>query len=386
MSKLQNPLEKILERTKYEDHLHRAQDRFAWKPFAIRFASLRKIASLSKYLLPLLSIATATTFLWTLLATSLPIWLAIPLALLMLTGWETAKAQLVRISSEMYYGGRQAGIALLVVTLFFSVGSVVMSMEGAKQLYNLSNSSFQELQKSHLKSVDSLQSYYTSEIQSLKEEKKQFYQNNTVYLGKGKYALNHKVAKAYADYDNRISYLQKLMHTKQGQLQDQFKEQKYLLSQGHQFNSLIFAAVACLVDLLILLTGWFIIYFDFQVLHEQQLIYKYQAVSPNDQLKQYATLPSTVSDWQLETTTSANTSSVSHKEESNASIGFKFNGKDEPQKEDKAASPKIKVSPRTDLDGLIGAVRSGIRDYRYLMKIFHANVKTVTEVINTYGQ
>ncbi|MEH0153309.1 hypothetical protein V6R21_04130 [Limibacter armeniacum] len=378
MTKILNPLEKSFERSRYEAHVSRAQERFGWKPFALRFASLRNIAIAAKWSLPAVSVATATVFLVSALSTSLPYWVAIPAALLLLTGWEAAKSQLVKLSFEQHYANIKTSQLLFLLALLLSAGSVLMSMEGARKLYHLSDTANEQLMMTQQQQLDSLSKQLQIEVQLLKSEKKQFYKNNTVYLGKGKYALNHTVAKNYADYDNRISKLQQQLHQEKQQLIEKHKNEQQLQQADSHYQGWVIGIMAVVLDIMIVLAGWFVVFFDYRVLQEEMLVNKTSTLK-NGFPVQETVAKQLLDNWRItpDVATPA-VSTVKKQEKRKDKIGFSM-------PDTTVKNRDIQDKSATDFSGLADAVKSGIRDYRFLMHEFRANVLQVKQVIEQYG-
>ncbi|PWJ34992.1 hypothetical protein [Sediminitomix flava] len=369
-------LEKLRSEEQYKKYVRQANKRFEWKPFSQRFSSFWVLSKISKRTLPVISIITSIYFLLNFVFEGIPQYLAIPISVLILCGWEYAKARFLQISSENYYNSHTSSLFFILLTLCFTSGSIWMSANGAKEIVYSFNDKSKEIKGSYEEELLKLENKHSNDLENLRESKSDFYENNKVYLGNSKYALNPKAASTYALFDQRIF-----------ELEDEFKIEKEKLSSIWVHNnrdyeilqkekSWVFFIIAAIFDLLIILSGWFLVWFDYKVLKEDQELQQLETNDSNTNVvdnEQPLIFKSTEKDDSIDF--SLPSPPITPKKMIDESI---YAQKDEESNHE--------ITLDTPQSGLEAAIQLGIRDYKYLMKTFKCNVQTVKAAINRYEE
>ncbi|GAA4824742.1 hypothetical protein [Algivirga pacifica] len=284
---IKNPINDFLSKVSYHRQVELANDRFAFKPFAVRFRKLKLYAIIGRLLLPVISIATGMTFMSSLLHGIVPHTLAAVFSGgLLLALMEGMKADTLKIGFEGLYGGRKWVATLLLAGVLMSGLSIYVSVNGAKELYYLMDDKEAMVTNTYQQEMDSVRTHYvaaTQEIESKIEEINQRqYQRPNQFL----YASERK---AILNYQEQLLGVAAEKATAEQELKASFKEQKGEIIADTSFNAFRFAVLAGLIDLLIILSNWFLVYFDYQVVMENDALRKIEATEKRHKLSEYTT-------------------------------------------------------------------------------------------------
>ena len=149
-------------------------------------------------------------------------------------------------------------------------------------------------------------------------------------------------------------------------------------------NTILLMVIAGIIDALILLSGWFVVFFDFKVTDESQLMNQQQDSKFNFDIPNLQKLIEFI---QLHSIHPYQIGNIL-KEEKEDSIGFRIDKKEREEPDDSLPDSlrtgyHQKPSNKT-YQGLIEDIQSGIYDYRTLMKRHSVNVMTVKKYLELY--
>ena len=334
--------------------INEANKRFGFKTTIDELKDLFTTTKLLRWFFALFSIVTGASMLFFKLD-FMPSIIAYPLSIILLISIELLKHQTGTIVSTKLMA-KEVNIlvvltSIIVVALFSS--SVFMSVNGTKELINRIDTSISDYKSTHRTQSDSLDKYYTNQIEQLKSDKNHFVEFNKVYVNKkiGS-VLRYEATKTANQFESRI---EKLENEKSQKALNLLRNQENVilgLSKNQEFDLVFWVVLSVSVEILIILCIIFISYYQFQVYSEENLI------NPSYDLQ--SVIQYVVSC--LGTTTAP----AKIPENLGTNIGFQNSG----TKKD---------------TGLIDDIRAGERDSRKLMSKHHVNVTTLNKYIKKYG-
>jgi hypothetical protein len=165
----------------------------------------------------------------------------------------------------MYSPNERLSVALLSVTIAFTVGSGIFAVNGAQELIKLSDQSNQIINKAFEQKTDSINSYYQSliDIETTKiNELKVKAQNqwNGIYTP--------EQGKLITIYESNIT----TYRTRNENALTEYRNQnnKTLENTGKEVSMdiLQFMIFSAIIEILIILSNWFVVFYDKQVCRE----------------------------------------------------------------------------------------------------------------------
>ena len=264
-----NPFQEFLNHQKFQNDIQKAQKRFALKPFAVKFKLLKQLSIVGRYTLPSLSILAGITFVALRLKPLVNLWeVAIAFALILLILWETVKSELIRISFESFYQKSKTVLGLFLMTLTFTGVSIYVSVQGAGELYQLADQSKEQLHHQYLIEKNSISSAYQESIHVINTKIAGIEKHKTKRWGG---LLSGSENQQILNYQEQIDKLQLAEQEAVSQLTLSYQANLQNLNQNQHFNTKAIYAIAALIDLLIVLAGWFCVFFDFKIIQELQI-------------------------------------------------------------------------------------------------------------------
>jgi len=269
MTNLQKPIRKFFKQIENKAIVERAKERFAYKPFYENYRSLYANALIARYLFHLFSILTAVTFVSVLLLNILPEIAALAVAALLLTLWEVGKGGIIQQFFVAYYGSGKANVALAALGLTFLSGSVFCSIEGAKDFYQMQDKSIANLEATHSSALDSINSFYTAKVATMQSKIGALEALKPKRWGG---LLSASENKMILNYQQQIEQMEVQRAAELAAAKERQGNELLLASEGKEFNTLAFALLTGTNEALILLIGWFLVYFDYRTAKEADLM------------------------------------------------------------------------------------------------------------------
>jgi hypothetical protein len=262
MENLKKAFDLLLQNKKIKSEIESAKDEFAFKPFALAYLPLAKIAKISRYGLAAFSIITGFGCLYFGMVAALPEIAAAILAVLALLLVETLKGQMLYISFRETYANGKLSL-LLIGGLLFTAISVFVSLKGVETLYLVADSSGRDLEVNFSKQYDSLMNAHTQNITDAKKELEAFKKSIS---WKGKIDMYNKSnAAVIKQLNERIA----LAETDKRKASELFQIQKTgaLLKQSEQagFNITLWIFLSGFNESLILFFVWFSVYYRYRI-------------------------------------------------------------------------------------------------------------------------
>jgi hypothetical protein len=363
-----NNVQSMIESVASSEKVEKARQRFRFKPYHVRYSALLTSAKIARVVLPALSIATGCLFLAETLGTALPVWLAVALSVACVSLLEVVKGNILTLSFEGIVTSSKAGFGLLVVSVLIAGGSVFLSVSGVKVLHQRLDTSTSDLQTVHGLNSDSLKAHYSEQIQAVDRRIQAIEQHKGKRWGG---LLSASENKQILAYQSQIEALRTEQAEQLTALQaEQFTERNRTTEQA-RFNGAMFVALAVSVELLILLCGWFVVYFDFMTLKESERLQVAQKFSLS--IDDLQTMLSSYSVGQSVT--------AMQTIEAKNQIGFKAGAT--------GAKMPVESDKNSDLlsgaTGAIAAIKAGVTDRRFLMKTYRLNVQKCNALIAEHG-
>jgi hypothetical protein len=262
-------------------------------------------------------------------------------------------------------------LALIALALGLSAGSVFVSVHGAQELHARIDHRYQQLTQQLAHEVQELQRFHDNRIQHLEDELRD-YKKSVSWRGQINMA-NTTNQKVIANYNQRIADEVQAL-TKQTTDHEQQREQ---IKEKVVFHRYTFASLALLIDLLILLSGWFLVYYDYRTLEETHSLQQHERFSLDMAEIQEILGAKTLA---THATTSPEPVSLFQR-----TIGFELKKKHE---EARTTHDHASLSNTTYQDrytSLIADIKAGVRDYRSLCKRHSVNVLTVKKFMEKYA-
>ena len=135
-----NPLNKLKEIDKKEKFLAKVKDKFSFKTFYEKYKSLYKWGLISKWLTPLFSILTGSTFLYFMLSLQVHFIFAFIFSVSVVIGLEFVKSSFLTMAFNSFFQDKFNIAIFSLVSVGLCYLSILLSVEGIKTLSTLKNS------------------------------------------------------------------------------------------------------------------------------------------------------------------------------------------------------------------------------------------------------
>jgi len=318
----------------------KARERFRFKTFAERFRYLLLSSKGVMYFFPLISIVLGTFALTNILQTYLSfIWLSVAAGGLVLLLVELIKSQLLKISYTQLYQGANSGAVVLIVAGAFSALSVFLSLQGAEKIHSRMDKTVDRVGGIYQAKQDSIKAHYAGAIAATQEEIQGIKKHKSERWGG---LLSGTERKEILLLQERIKGFQE---SEKGELAALAGERNKSLSSAGKESKIKFSAfwlIALFVDLFIIAANWFTVFYDWKV-YRESLVLNQENFVQNQGKEALNEVSNEVQNPVL----------------NRRIIGFSQNR----------------------LGELKADIRSGIKDYRTLMKKHRVNVETVKKAM-----
>lgn len=248
--------------------IERAKKRFQKKTFAEKYQLFRSTCISFRFLFHLFSILTGISFLASLMNNMLE-WEVICLLLagLLLLFWEITKSFLLNRIFEHYYTHFTYPIFLIGMSVFMLLGSGYVSIEGAKTFYQNQDESINQKANQLQVAKDSIQQFYEAEIQTnLNRIKSDSANQRNYYRGN----LNWNLQQAHNLLLEENISLKSKMLVALDNVEQQYQNDKGIVLSEVDFNAFLFGCLSAINELLIMLIGWFLVFYDYNLLEEKK--------------------------------------------------------------------------------------------------------------------
>ena len=246
-----------------------AKEKFAFKPFALTFRPLAKLAHYSKFGLSGFSIITGFGCLYFGMIAALPEIVSAILAVLILVLIETVKAYTLNIGFTQSYAKRSFS-AVILLGLLFAGASVFLSLKGVASLYRAADDSGQILAANQKHEYDTIASLHNEAITAAKNELEAFkrsisWKGKIDMYNKANAAvikqLNERISQAEADKRQALSAI-KSIHTEQTRRQ----------TAEAGFNVTLWIVLSAFNEAGILICLWFIVYYQYRIATDAEVL------------------------------------------------------------------------------------------------------------------
>lgn len=160
---------------------------------------------------------------------------------------------------------------LIFFVFLFLIGSVILSVNGAKEIFARTNSLVSNYDKFSDFKKDSVSTHFDNFIHQ-KEKELTAYKKSVSWKGSINIA-NPTNKKVILDLNNEITLLNSDRRAALKQLTQENQKERNLLIEKTTFNTYLIVAFSGINELLILLMLWFIPYYDYKALKEKNTIY-----------------------------------------------------------------------------------------------------------------
>lgn len=274
MTKLtKNPISSLLEQETLVNRVNDAQNRFRFKPFFEKYRGLNILSKILQYLLPVFSIATGTLFLSTILQDIIPVfYIAVIFSVVLIIFLEYSKNYILDIAFTDCYAGLK-NYSSFLIALVLCVLSGFVSLNGVKELHSKMDTQIRDLDVNQSDAKDSLVNYYDSQI---KESKKRLVSIPTAVTWQK--SVDDANSKQVQNLSDEITMLQRQKADDISSINTLHANQKGSTLQASGFNLSIVIVIICLVELIILIANWFVIFYDYQTAKQAQILTKNQNI------------------------------------------------------------------------------------------------------------
>ena len=371
MTKLRNSIQKFFVAKEQRQIVERAKQRFSYKPFYQEYQNLHITSNYGRVLMHLFSIVTGLTFLALLINSAIQYgFLSLLISGLLLIIWEIGKTNILSSLFTSYYQRGRVPVGLSLLGLCFLFGSVFCSVEGAKKFYELNDKSVENFEVSNKAQVDSINQHYSTQIAAIHTQIYDIEKHKSKRWGG---LLSQSENQQILNYQEDIKSLKSEKNTNLLQLTTEQKQQLSEIQETSTFNVLGFLALALINESLILLVGWFLVFYDYKTATESEQI------TENEKLTfDFPTLQQLVELVQMHTASNQTNLSASLSPlngNHSASAVTEYSNGILKNQETEAASAT---------NDLAKDIKRGVRDFRYLMRKHKVNVLTVKAAIDRF--
>lgn len=276
---------KFFASAEYQRKIESAKYRMRAKPFVERFKTLNTIAIIGTFFFPAISVLTAIAFLYSYIHGAIGIpYVSIAIALVILTLLESIKNNLLNNGLDTHFSNSGKPAIVFVFALFFSIGSFIMSYQGAELLVQNMDKSKQQIVNSTGTNISTIENKYNNEIANEKKKiadlknkaKKQWKGLNTPEQNKLLLIYEQNIKQYRAQKQKEIDLA----------LADK-KENLTQATKSVNYNAYIFKVFAGINEFLTILSIAFVAFYAFKTVRQDMDLADYQ-VNPN----KYIELPS----------------------------------------------------------------------------------------------
>ena len=156
---------KYFQKAEYQRKINSAKHRMRPKPFVERFKALNTIGVIGTFFFPAISVLTAIAFLYSYINGAIGlVYVSIAIAVIVLTLLESVKNLLLNNGLDTYFSNSGKPAIIFMFALVFSIGSFIMSYQGAELLVKNMNKSKEQIIGNTTKNISEIKSKYSDAI------------------------------------------------------------------------------------------------------------------------------------------------------------------------------------------------------------------------------
>ncbi len=257
---------KFFQSAEYVRRIEKAKHRMRAKPFIERFRTSNIIAMVGIFFFPTISVLTAIAFLFSYINGALnSFYVSIAISLILLSLIELTKNHLLNNGLDTYFSNSGKSMLTFLFALLFSIGSFIMSYQGAELLVIKLDKKKQQItdNTSNLildneKVFDKQISFEQNKIDDLQQKAKKQWQGLTT-LEQNKLLLQ---------YESNIEDLRKLKQNKVENIRNHYKNQLLESEASVGYNAYVFKVFAGINELLTILSIAFTAFYAYKTVRE----------------------------------------------------------------------------------------------------------------------
>jgi nitrate reductase NapE component len=377
--------QEISDNALYQSEVERAKAKFTIKPFVVEWYKVKQLAYILHPFLSVFSVVTGFGFLFYQFAGNLNLYLSAGLSLGLLIFLELLKSEVCKLSFHRFYlwGNSGVNFGLLLFALVFVGLSVFLSVFGAKELYKQLDKSESQLEASHKANRDSIALYYDTRIQAEKQSLSAF-KSSVNWQGK----INVSDKTVSTTIQSHTAKIDSLEADKRRNLASSLTiggAKLSALKTDNQFSASFWFGLSLFVEGLIVLSVWFLVWYDWKVSKESELFGSHGQVIETDlnslqSLTNFFLLNSQA--MPLNTLPYAQHSGLINgslnKQENQ---GILRDLQENAQSVNPTKAKKKAKSINRDYSGLITELKAGAKDFRTLTEKHKVNVNTLKKIV-----
>lgn len=272
MQNLRDFYSKIKSTEHLQSEVKKAKETFEVKPFVKEFYNIKSIISFARPLLSIFSIITGLGCLYYQFVTTFGFFFACLLSIALLLFVELVKNEVGLLAFKRLY---ITGLNSLNLVLFLALGaffslSVFLSVQGAKDIYKSLDTQTQKFTNHSQSKKDSIVKYYDTQIKNEKKELENF-KNSVSYNGKIN-VYDKTTSNTIEKHTQTISSLQAQKNKELETLSKDTKNELVTINQNVNFNIYFWLILSLTIEFLIILSLWFLIWFDWCVSLENEIL------------------------------------------------------------------------------------------------------------------
>ena len=239
-----------------------ANDRFG-KTFKVQFFKLFILSKIGRIFFPVFSVGLGLTFISFLINQIIGnIYISFGISFTLLAIWEYTKAELLINSLEVHFSGHVFPWVLVLVTFIFQISSFFISIQGAKELYEQTDHKTAKIKDFYKVQSDSLAAKFDlmiaksqNDITSLQEKARgQWNGINTPEQYKQIELLRQSILSTQEIRERNLADLKK----------DKNLDTDNATKKAG-FNIVLFMIISGIIEILICLSGFFVIFYDMKI-------------------------------------------------------------------------------------------------------------------------
>lgn len=265
---LKNAFSQILEKAASTERVNAAKERFAFKPFHERNKALHNVAIAARFVFPAISILLACYYVATLIYAAIPIFsVSVLLGVVLLSLLEVAKAATVVIAVETIYSSSRTPYLLIFAALLFACVSGFASVRGAMELHNKHANELQSVEAAHANELQSIENAHAVRIGELEARIAGIEKHKTKRWGG---LLSGSENTQIINLQNEIERTHEAHAARMAAVKAKQGIKAAMAAENNGFNLYAFALLALLIDVAILLAGWYVVYYDYRTAKESE--------------------------------------------------------------------------------------------------------------------
>ena len=265
---LQKSIDKVRENDAIKKEIERAREAYAFKPFVVEYRNFALLLRAFRWVLGTFSIITGFGLLYYAFLPSMHYLIAGTVAVIILSGIELLKNETSLKAFKNIYQGRFPVLGLPALGLFGL--SVFLSVNGVQRLHDSADESVRNFQAANTVRTDSLHAHYDQLVKAERESLAGFKQSVS---WRGRVNITDKTtASVIAQHEGRITALQQEKAERLKMLSQDAAGALNTLQAASGFNRNLWLWLSVGVEITILLSLWFLSYYQFRAAKDADLL------------------------------------------------------------------------------------------------------------------